>query len=507
MKPSSLRSTSLAVMTGLLLALLPTGAHADALTDLEAQIQRYQEQLAQINAQTISVDNQIADTRSRVARLQTVLGALNAQLLINNAHLSENQAQLDRLVVREGALTEQLNRTQFRMAERQASFASQVRVLDKVEFATPLSLLLTSHSFTQFMQRMTGIRQVADGTNQMAVQLRSDRDILATQQAELDRERAEQAKIVAGIEEERQTLEQEYAIQNSATLQLQALQSLLGQQEAQLVAQAGSVTGEIQTAEAEVAALLAFSQGQGGNIVPPEYLSNSWGNYYNQRDARWGNVYLGNTPYEVWEIGCLLSSVAMVNSPLRLPQRHPRGDRLQPHELHLRWPPLQLGPQRAGPPGDHQRQPQPGMDQLDPGGRRHRYRRHVHQPRRHPLRGAGRTERAQRLLDQRSLGRERHARVLPRVAGDRPDLRRDRVPVARPAPGTGFDPGRIASSQATAGDTPGSRLPATRYLLVSVVSDRQPSTPLESLAGVVSDLMRYSSAPRFSPRSTSSCSE
>jgi hypothetical protein len=209
------------------------------------------------------------------------------------------------------------------MAERQASFASQVRVLDKVEFATPLSLLLTSHSFTQFMQRMTGIRQVADGTNQMAVQLRSDRDILATQQAELDRERAEQAKIVAGIEEERQTLEQEYAIQNSATLQLQALQSLLGQQEAQLVAQAGSVTGEIQTAEAEVAALLAFSQGQGGNIVPPEYLSNSWGNYYNQRDARWGNVYLGNTPYEVWEIGCLLSSVAMVNSHFGYPNVTP----------------------------------------------------------------------------------------------------------------------------------------------------------------------------------------
>src|SRR2546423_1642152 len=202
------------------------------------------------------------------------------------------------------------------MEERQAAFASQVRVLDKVEFRSPLGLLLTSHSFAQFLQRLTGILEVADGTHQMAVELKSDRDLLATQQSELDRERAEQAKVVATIEEERNALEQEYAIQNAATTQLLALKNQLGGQQAELVSQANDVTGSIQSAEAQLSALLAFSHGHGhgGNIVPPEYLANGWGNYYNQRDARWGNVYLGISPYQVWEIGCLVSSVAMVNS-------------------------------------------------------------------------------------------------------------------------------------------------------------------------------------------------
>jgi peptidoglycan hydrolase CwlO-like protein len=319
MSPRHLRSTALAVIAGLLLALLPASAHADALGDLEAQIQRYQNQLAQINSQAISVKNQIADTQARVDQLQAVLAQLNAQLLENNARLSENQARLDALVAREGVLTDQLRQTQLRLEERKAAFSSQVRVLDKVETRNGFSLLLTSHSFSQFMQRLTDIRQAADGTHQMAIALQSDRDLLAAQRAELERQRIEQAGIVARIEDQRQVLEQEYAIQNTITLQLYGLQAALGRQQSELVNQAGAVTANISTAEAELQSLLAFSHGQGGNIVAPEYLVNGWGNYYNQRDARWGNVYLGRTSYEVWEIGCLLTSVAMVNSHFGYP--------------------------------------------------------------------------------------------------------------------------------------------------------------------------------------------
>jgi peptidoglycan hydrolase CwlO-like protein len=323
MSSRKFRSTALAVTAGLLLALLPTGAHADALSDLEAQIQRYENQLAKINSQAISVNNQIADTQTRIDRLQAVLGALNAQLLENNARLSDNQARLDALVALEGVLTDQLQQTQVRLDERQAAFASQVRVLDKVEARTAFGLLLTSHSFSQFVQRLSDIKQAADGTHQTAVALKSDRDLLAAQRAELDRQRIDQAAIVARIEEQRQTLEQEYSIQNTITLQLYGLNAALGRQQSDLVNQAGAVTTDISTAEAELQSLLAFSHGQGGNIVAPEYLANSWGNYYNQRDARWGNVYLGSTQYEVWEIGCLLTSVAMVNSHFGYPNVTP----------------------------------------------------------------------------------------------------------------------------------------------------------------------------------------
>ena len=314
MMPLRHRFAALAAAAGLFLSLLPTGAHADAVSDLEAEIEHYQEELAQINAEALTVGDQIKLTQAQIAQLQGVLADLNSRLLDNTRHLADEQTQLDALVAKENVLQAQLNQTQARLVERQAAFANEVRVLDKVEYRNPLALLLTSTSFTQFLQRLTGIRQVADGTHQMAVELKADRDLLATQRDELDRERTQQAKVVADIQAQRDALQQEYDLQSQATNRLYALKSQLGEEQAQLIAQSNQVTGDISDAEAQLAALVAFSEGQGGNIVSPEYLSDGWGNYYNQRDARWGNIYMGSSGYEVWQIGCLLSSVAMVNS-------------------------------------------------------------------------------------------------------------------------------------------------------------------------------------------------
>lgn len=314
MNRRSLRSTALACALGLLFALAPLPARADALSDLEAQIARDQAQLALISSQTISVRGEIADTQSKIARLQSILSQLNAQLLAINARLSDNQVRLDDLIHREAVLTDQLNATEARMREKQAAFAGQVRVLDKVEGRSPVGMILTSHDFGQFLQRLTGIRQVADGTQVLADQLKADRDTLAAQRAELGRQKAEQTRVVAAMQQQKQALDREYAIQNSATLQLYSFQAQQGQQQASLDNQATGLTADIASAETQIQSLLAFSHGQGGNVVPPEYLANGWGTYFNQRDARWGNVYLGRSSYEVWEIGCLLTSVAMVNS-------------------------------------------------------------------------------------------------------------------------------------------------------------------------------------------------
>lgn len=67
----------------------------------------------------------------------------------------------------------------------------------------------------------------------------------------------------------------------------------------------------------DIARGLGSSGGGGGGskertLVDPETLSDAWGTYFNQRDARWGANPVGYTPWPVWEIGCVLSSIAMV---------------------------------------------------------------------------------------------------------------------------------------------------------------------------------------------------
>ncbi len=49
-------------------------------------------------------------------------------------------------------------------------------------------------------------------------------------------------------------------------------------------------------------------------ILDAQPLSDDWGTYFNQRDARWASTSVGATAYPEWKIGCLLSDLAMVYS-------------------------------------------------------------------------------------------------------------------------------------------------------------------------------------------------
>ena len=56
--------------------------------------------------------------------------------------------------------------------------------------------------------------------------------------------------------------------------------------------------------------------GGGGSFerryLEPEVISDGWGTYYNQRDSRWGAQAVGPSKETIWQIGCLLSDLAMV---------------------------------------------------------------------------------------------------------------------------------------------------------------------------------------------------
>lgn len=47
-------------------------------------------------------------------------------------------------------------------------------------------------------------------------------------------------------------------------------------------------------------------------VLDPEPISDGWGAYYNQRDARWADNEVGLAGSAVWKIGCLLTDLAMV---------------------------------------------------------------------------------------------------------------------------------------------------------------------------------------------------
>jgi hypothetical protein len=49
-------------------------------------------------------------------------------------------------------------------------------------------------------------------------------------------------------------------------------------------------------------------------VLDPQPAGDAWGAYYNQRDVRWASQNVGPVTFPIWEIGCLLSDLAMVYS-------------------------------------------------------------------------------------------------------------------------------------------------------------------------------------------------
>ena len=63
----------------------------------------------------------------------------------------------------------------------------------------------------------------------------------------------------------------------------------------------------------QVEAMQNFVNSQGGaSILYNQTYKSDWGSYYNQRDSQWGNMAMGYSGESVANVGCLISSAAMV---------------------------------------------------------------------------------------------------------------------------------------------------------------------------------------------------
>jgi hypothetical protein len=68
----------------------------------------------------------------------------------------------------------------------------------------------------------------------------------------------------------------------------------------------------------DIARGLAGAGSGGGStenlLLQPQPRGDAWGAYFNQRDARWALRSVGPVSFPIWQIGCLLSDLAMVYS-------------------------------------------------------------------------------------------------------------------------------------------------------------------------------------------------
>jgi peptidoglycan hydrolase CwlO-like protein len=249
----------------------------EKIEELEIKIRDAQDQ-AQTLANAIDItNNQIQLQQFQIAQTQTEISLLEKELANLNERIDGLSLSLDRL-------------TDILIVRVQASY-KQNRVSSIISLFTTntFSDFVTQYKYLQQAERQIA-RAMQEAENQRLLYdeqkslkeikqelLENKREQLQAQRLELERNKSSKQKLLTDTKNDERRYQQ-------------------------LLAEANS----------QLAALRNFSSTSGSSCLSGSPGGGSDGNFYSQRDPRWCNQYIGNSKDTVGEVGCYISSMAMV---------------------------------------------------------------------------------------------------------------------------------------------------------------------------------------------------
>lgn len=234
--------------------------------------------------------------------LSSQIAIMNSQINLTEARIEANKRDILDLTLDIDTATKKISTLQGSLDKITGILLNRIVATYQAGRVQPLEMLLSSTDASSLLVRLNYLK---------IAQAHDKKLIYDVQQAKNDY--TNQKEIFEVKRKKVETLKKQLeAYTNQLSQEKQTKQDLLAQTKGnestyqQLLAQA----------QAQLAALAGFANSLvgGSQIISHSDLSDSFGKYYNQRDSNWGNNYIGGSGMRVWQVGCLLTSYAMVSS-------------------------------------------------------------------------------------------------------------------------------------------------------------------------------------------------
>lgn len=296
-------SLSKLIYSLMMLLLVVSPALADDLSDIQAKI--------------ADLQNKINAAKSQENTLSSQIGNLNNQIQLTQYQIDAKQKALDQKEAELTILSSDITDVSGRISNIETNLnnlariaAKRVRVSQAIADAAPMETLFVSGNFQQASTNLTYTEYIQRKDKEVFDDMLALKGSLGVQKTTLQDKQAQVVQLRDEIKSDRDSLS---ASQNQLASQKYAKQTLLSQTQNS----ESNYKRLLDQARSQEQSLLAFSRarlGSGGSIVAHESLSDGYGAYYNQRDAWWGNIYIGYSSEQIWAVGCLITSMAMVFS-------------------------------------------------------------------------------------------------------------------------------------------------------------------------------------------------
>ncbi|HEU5316568.1 MAG TPA: peptidoglycan DD-metalloendopeptidase family protein [Chloroflexota bacterium] len=233
------------------LAVQPTIARADTLTDLRTMIAQAQSSVQQIAARRQGQQTVVQQLRGvsggRAAELQKV----DAELIMAVNRYRQAEADLEKVEAEATRLEGEIAAKEKAVQERAGVYGTRLRALYKFTRTSPLEQLLAARSFTDALHRITMMQAVTRVDNRLLGQLRGEQEQLHEAQEALAVKRAEAAQLRDELDAQRKALEAQRATQALLVAQAQSDQRAAESALTQLDQEANAQTSKIVTLQAQ----------------------------------------------------------------------------------------------------------------------------------------------------------------------------------------------------------------------------------------------------------------
>jgi peptidoglycan hydrolase CwlO-like protein len=264
----------------------------------QAQIDSDTQQIAALNQQISQYKAELAKAGADKKTLQAAISTLNLQSSEVQAKVTLTKKQIDATQLQIQELGTQIQGMQQTVATNQGALASYLRDVQQADNQSLLLQLVASSSLSDFWENLDSTIQVQGAVLVKTQELQTEESTLASAQS--------------AVQQKNTSL----STQNTSLAAQQKSLTATAQSKSQLLAQTKGKESTYQKllaqAEAQLQSFSKFTQHGGDQLLANQTVCDSWGCYYNQRDAAWGNDALDGTSYTMAGDGCLVTAMAMV---------------------------------------------------------------------------------------------------------------------------------------------------------------------------------------------------
>lgn len=244
--------------------------------------------ISDLNERISCLEGEVSKLKNQGATLANQVAQFDTQIRLTQLKISQTEEKISLL----GGRIDQLEGSLDALTNAFSSRAVETYKMSRL--GDPAYIIISSPNLNEAMSRFHYLQRIQE----------SDQDLLqrlTSAQNTYKNEKVDQEELQEQLQKQKAELDSQRRAKNTLLAETKnsesKYQSLLNQ------------------AKAQLAAMRRFVTTQGGaTILSNQTKCDSWGCYYNQRDAEWGNLGLGGSSYSVAGYGCLVSSVSMIAS-------------------------------------------------------------------------------------------------------------------------------------------------------------------------------------------------